>query len=285
MRIAPGKFVGRFTHIRKRRISLPLPRLFTGRRFALVLTAVVLGLLLAGCTPSTEPIDENTPGWFNHYFIYNFSRLLTLFADWFGGDYGLSVVVVTILIRLALMPLMRRQFLAQRRMQEKMKIVQPKMKEIQEKYQGQNTPEAQKQMQQEMLRLYQEHQFNPLAIGCLPLLLQFPFLIAFYYAILRTPEISMHGFLWFNLGDTDLIMPLVAAGSYFLQIKLAQKMNGPVQANPANPQMTFLMYLSPVMIGAISFASPAVLPLYWAVGAFFLIVQNAVFHRLYPRAS
>jgi YidC/Oxa1 family membrane protein insertase len=262
-----------------------IPQHRTTFRIILLAAVLALGLLLAGCTLQRGPIDANTEGFFNHYFIYNFSRLLLLFGDWFGGNYGLSVIVVTILIRLALMPLMRKQFLAQRRMQEKMKIVQPKMQEIQEKYKGRNTPEAQRQMQQEMMQLYREHQFNPLAIGCLPMLIQFPFLIGFYYAILRTPEISAHGFLWFSLGEADPIMPLIAAGAYFLQAKLAQKLNAPAQvnANAAASQMQFLMYLSPIMIGFVSFYSPAVLPLYWTVGAVFLMVQSWLFHRMYAR--
>jgi YidC/Oxa1 family membrane protein insertase len=255
-----------------------------GRRTAWIVVLALLGLTLAGCAPQQmEPIDENTEGFFNRYFIYNFSLLLLKFGEWFGGNYGLSVIVVALLIRIALMPLMRKQYLTQRRTQEKMKIVQPKLMEIQEKYKGQNTPEAQKKMQQEMMQLYQEHQFNPLAIGCLPMLIQLPFLIAFYYAILRTPEIYAHEFLWFNLGEVDVIMALIAAGAYFLQGKLAQKINGQQQTapNPAMQQMAFLMYLPAVMIGIVSVYSPAVLPLYWTVGAVFLAFQSWLFHRLY----
>ena len=271
------------------------------RRRILFTALILVGcLLLAGCTPSMEPIDENAEGWFDRYFIYNFSRLLLYFGELFGGNYGLSVIVVTLLVRLALTPLMKRQFFQQRRMQEKMKIVQPKLLAIQEKYKNRKDPDSQKKMQMEMMQVYQEHQFNPLAIGCLPLLIQFPILVGFYYAILRTPEIAAHEFLWFNLGEADMVMALIAAGSYFVQLKASQAMYSPSQqtrtnqnqqgdqadkANQMNAQMKILNYFFPIMIGVISIYSPAVLPLYWTVGALFLMAQNWLFHWLYQRQN
>ncbi|PZD95373.1 OxaA precursor [Paenibacillus sambharensis] len=246
-------------------------------KLLLILAAV---LLLGGCSAaSQEPIDANTTGWFNHYFVYSFSRLITFFADLFGGSYGLSIILVTLCVRFALMPLMLKQYRAQSVMKEKTALLQPEMKALQEKYKNQSkNPEAQREMQKEMMQLYQKHQINPLNIGCLPLLLQLPILYAFYYAIRRTPEIASHSFLWFNLGLADTVMPLIAAATYYLQFKITQRGLPPEQQK----SMAFLGYLSPVMMGLFSFTAPAALPLYWTVGGCFLIFQSWLFKRIVP---
>ncbi|HLS08460.1 membrane protein insertase YidC [Lentibacillus sp.] len=91
-----------------------------------------------------------------------------------------------------------------------MKELKPEIDEIQSKYKDKKDKESQMSMQQEMMQLYQKHNFNPLAsfTGCLPLLIKMPILIAFYYAIRRTPEIAAHHFLWFDLGQTDMLLTI-----------------------------------------------------------------------------
>ncbi|MBD5010628.1 OxaA precursor, partial [Xanthomonas citri pv. citri] len=78
-------------------------------------------------------------------------------------------------------------------------------------------PEKQKELQMEMMKLYQEHNINPLAMGCLPMLIQSPIMIGLYYAIRSTPEIASHSFLWFSLGQSDILMSLSAGIMYFVQ--------------------------------------------------------------------
>ncbi|WP_277815844.1 membrane protein insertase YidC [Paenibacillus sp. DMB5] len=135
-----------------------------------------------------------------------------------------------------------------------------------------------------MLQLYQKHQFNPLNMGCLPMLLQWPITLAFYYAIRRTPEIAAHDFLWFNLGTTDMILPLIAAAVYYVQFRVSQSASAQIQQNQNN-QMAFLGWLSPVMMGIFSFQMPAALPLYWAVGGMFIIVQTVILNKLYTKPN
>ncbi|GGG03816.1 membrane protein insertase YidC [Paenibacillus abyssi] len=236
-------------------------------------------LLLSGCGSVTEPIDAQTTGWFNHYFIYSFSRLITFLAGLFNGNYGLSIILVTLLVRGALLPLMLRQYRAQANMRAKMMELQPELQALKDKYKDAvKGSEAQKNMQTEMMQLYQKHQINPLGMGCLPLLIQLPFLYAFYYAIRRTPEIASHSFLWFNLGHPDHILPIAAAIIYFVQFKISQQGSTPEQQK----QMAFIGLLSPIMMGLFSFTAPAALPLYWTVGGCFLIFQSWLAKRLYP---
>ncbi|WP_309122145.1 membrane protein insertase YidC [Paenibacillus sp.] len=241
-----------------------------------------IALALSGCGATTAPIDANSAGWFDHYFVYSFSRLISYFARLFHGDYGLSIILVTVLIRLALMPLMLRQLKSQSEMQSKMKRLQPELRELQEKYKDKGAERAAQQAKsQEMMALYQKHQVNPLAVGCLPALIQLPILLGFYYAIRRTPEIASHSFLWFNLGHPDLILPFLAAAVYFVQFKVSQ--TGSAPANGQQEQIAFLGLLSPVMMGLFSFTAPAALPLYWTVGGIIVVAQTWIGKKLYGR--
>jgi YidC/Oxa1 family membrane protein insertase len=252
--------------------------------FLLFFAAIPL-LLLGGCTAASfdTPIDANTPGVWNHYFVYPFSYLIIFFADLFKGDYGLSIILMTLIIRTAILPLMLNQMKKQLAMREKMAVIQPELQALKEKYKDDSSPEAVRQMQLETMQIYQKHQFNPLNIGCLPMLLQLPITIGFYYAIRRTPEIAAHDFLWFSLGKPDMILPLIAAAVYYIQFRVSQSVS--MSAQPAqqnqNKQYAVIGLLSPLMMGMFSFAMPAALPLYWAVGGIYIIAQTLVFKKLF----
>jgi len=259
------------------------------RKRSKYLLLALLGLmsivLLSGCSAAdpSNPIEADSPGFFNHYLIYPFSLVLKYFANAFHGDYGLSIVLATFLIRLAILPLMMNQTKKQVAMREKMAVLQPELKALQEKYKNDSSAEAKQKQQMETMQLYQKHQFNPLNIGCLPMLLQMPITLAFYYAIRRTPEIATHDFLWFSLGKTDMILPFIAAAVYYVQFRVSQKASAQYSTSPGNNQMAFIGLLSPIMMGVFAFAMPAALPLYWAVGGMFLIVQTIVLNKMYAK--
>ncbi|WP_246553432.1 membrane protein insertase YidC [Paenibacillus tritici] len=246
--------------------------------------AVIPVIVLSGCSTAaqTDSITADTTGVFNHFFIYPLSFLIKFFADAFHGNYGLSIMLMTFIIRLAIMPLMMNQTKKQMDMKEKMTVIQPELTALQEKYKNDVSTDAKKQQQAEMMQLYQKHQFNPLSMGCLPMLLQWPITLAFYYAIRRTPEIAAHDFLWFSLGQTDMILPFIAAAVYFVQFRLSQSASTQNQPNPNN-QMAFIGLLSPVMMGVFSFGMPAALPLYWVVGGIFIIVQTILLNKMYTK--
>ncbi|WP_153126865.1 membrane protein insertase YidC [Peribacillus tepidiphilus] len=256
---------------------------FSFNKGLLILIGIVLLSFISGCqqasTTTMSSIDATTPGVFNHYFVYPFSVLLKTFASWFNGSYGLSIIMVTLLVRTLLMPFMLKQTKSQMVMKEKMALVQPELKVIQEKMKKAVNPEEKAKVQKEMLELYQKHGINPLATvgGCLPLLLQMPILMGFYYAIRRTPEIASHSFLWFNLGHSDVLLAILAGAVYFIQYKLSL-VNMPEEQRK---QMAAIGYISPLMMGIFSLSAPAALPLYWVVGGLFLMLQTYIGKRLY----
>jgi YidC/Oxa1 family membrane protein insertase len=160
----------------------------------------------------------------------------------------------------------------------KMDRLKPEMDEIQKKIKAEKDKIKQQEIQKEMFGLYQKHGVNPLSIGCLPMLIQMPILMGFYYAISGSNEIASHSFLWFSLGQPDLVITLIAGISYYFQFKVSQA-NMSVQQQQ---QMKFMGLLSPIMIVVFSFQAPAALPLYWTVGGIFLILQTILGRKMYP---
>ncbi|AZB44466.1 membrane protein insertase YidC [Bacillus sp. FJAT-42376] len=252
--------------------------MFTFLKRSSFLILIFSVFLLSGCSADHTPINSETSGFFNHFVVFPFSALIKYTASLFGGSYGVAIILVTFLVRLLLMPFMMKQYKNQQQMKKKMAIIQPEMKKIQAKYKDKKKdPESQRLMQQETLQLYQKHGYNPLAMGCLPILIQTPILFGFYFAIQRTPEIAAHSFLWFDLGHPDTIMPLIAAAVYFFQAKVSQSSMPPEQQK----QMAMVSYIMPVMMGAASFGAAAFLPLYWTIGGVFVILQTLLARQLY----
>ncbi|WP_257351708.1 YidC family membrane integrase SpoIIIJ [Pseudalkalibacillus decolorationis] len=236
-----------------------------GKRIGLVITTLFLVAVLAGCSLN-EPITEKSTGFWDEYVVYPLSWLITEVADFFNENYGLSIIVVTLLIRFVLLPLMIKQTKSSIMMQR----IQPEIKALREKYSSKDQKTQQK-LQQETMQLFQKRGANPLA-GCMPLIIQMPILLGFYHAIMRTEAISEHNFLWFDLGSADpyYILPLVAGLTTYLQQKI---MMGGMDSS-ANPQMKMLLYIMPVMIVVFAVSFPAALSLYWVVGNIFMIAQT-----------
>ena len=252
-----------------------------GIRLFFIFIACFSLLILPGCGSASGTISEDTPGFFNHYVIYPLSELIGWFAGLLGDNYGFAVIAITILIRLALFPLMMRQAKSQQGMRRKMSVMQPELKALEEKYKGKTDSDSLAKKQQEMLALYQKHSFNPLAIGCLPMLIQLPILTGLYSAIRMTPEMSTHAFLWFKLGEPDILLPILAAAVYFIQFKVSQLGTDSAQMK----QMAFLGYLSPIMMGLFALWAPAAISLYWVTGGLFMIGQSYLLVKMFPKDS
>ncbi|RKN86006.1 membrane protein insertase YidC [Paenibacillus ginsengarvi] len=238
------------------------------RRIQFAALFAVAVVLLSGCSSmsaQTNPIDPSNGIW-DRYFVHPLSWLLNWFADLLWGQYGLSILVVTIIIRFLVLPLTLKQYRSSKAMQ----AIQPEMKKIKDKYK-----EDPKKQQEETMKLFQKNGVNPLA-GCLPLLVQMPILIALYNAIVRNGEISQHTFLWMQLGTPDpyYVLPTLAAITTFLQQK--------VMASQTTPQMQNLMLIFPVLIFVMSMNFASALPLYWVYSNLFTVVQS---YLLYGRSN
>ncbi|NIK27587.1 YidC/Oxa1 family membrane protein insertase [Thalassobacillus devorans] len=139
------------------------------------------------------------------------------------------------------------------------------------------------ELQQDMMALYKKHGVNPLATGCLPLFIQMPILMGFYYAIKSSHEIATHSFLWFNLGAADIPLALIAGAIYFVQFRVQQKLM-PVDPTNNNPMVRWMGLISPLMILIISFSMPAAIPLYWTIGGLFLTGQSLLISKLLSKS-
>jgi YidC/Oxa1 family membrane protein insertase len=209
------------------------------------------------------------------------------------GAYGLAIIVLTIIVRLILAPLFHLQLRLSRRGMEQQKRIAPQLAELRKKYK--NDPQKQ---QQEMMALYREHGINPLGglSGCLPALLQFPILTALYYTFYgnaRAHTFADHFLFVPHLNDLPsthqlvpglpiptlayLIIPLLAAGTTFVQSRMMQQPTSPVPTEQElqTQQMTRTMQvMMPLMIAYFAIVTPAGLGLYWFISNCVSIVQQ-----------
>lgn len=229
---------------------------------------------IAGC----QPQNSNGDGFFQKIFVNPFISSLDGIANVFGDNYGIAIIIITILIRLIIMPFMLKQQKNQQEMKVKMDQVKPEMEDLQRKLKETQNNEEKQKIQQDILKLYQKYGINPLNIGCLPLLIQMPILMGLFYAIKGSEEIASHSFLWFSLGQPDLWVTAIAGILYYVQFRISQT-TMPIEQQK---QMRFIGFLSPVMIVIFSINAPAALPLYWAVGGLCLIGQVLLGRKLYP---
>ncbi|WP_338752425.1 YidC family membrane integrase SpoIIIJ [Bacillus sp. FJAT-52991] len=226
-------------------------------------------MLLSGCTEVDQEITSESEGFWNEFVVYPLSQVIVKTAE-VVNSFGWAIIIVTIIIRLIILPLMIKQTKNTKAMQ----ALQPEMQKIKEKYKSKDAVSQQK-MQQETMALFQQYGVNPLA-GCFPLLIQMPIIFGFYQAIMRTEAIKHDSFLWFDLGSPDplFLLPLFAGATTFLQQKLMM-----AGMTTPNPQMTMMLWLMPIMIIVFAVNLPAALSLYWVVGNAFMIVQTFIINK------
>lgn len=187
------------------------------------------------------------------------------------NNYGLSVIILTFLVRLCLLPLYNRQ----NKYTAAMADLQPKIKDIQTKYAADRNT-----MNEKLNEVYQDAGVSPLA-GCLPMVIQLPIILGLF-ALLRNPLTYMtaqemitavhESFLWVpDLSQPDSwILPLLAGITTYFS-----------SAQTADPSgsMAAMKYFFPVMIFLFGRSFPAGLALYWAVGNFFTMIQTFYFNQ------
>ena len=184
-------------------------------------------------------------------------------------SYGVAIIVLTIIIKMIFYPLTVKQVKSMKVMQE----LQPKMKKLQDKYK--NDP---KRLQQEMGALYRNAGVNPLA-GCLPLLVQMPFLMGMFYALQSLDYGGDPTFLWIeNLSNPDpfYILPVLSAVSTYVLQKQTASSSGSAQMQM---QMKIMAVVMPLFIGWISCNFAAGLVIYWIVNNVIQILQQWWMYR------
>jgi YidC/Oxa1 family membrane protein insertase len=178
--------------------------------------------------------------------------ILGFLHDTLHIGYGWVLILFGVLMRVVLWPFNQKAMRAQMRNMQ----VQPMLKEIQEKYKDQ--PER---LQKEMMRLYKEYGFNPVA-GCLPMLLPWPILIALFFVFQNTIELRGVDFLWLpdlSAKDPYYILPVFLAISMFLLQFISYR-----SMDQDNPQMKMMMWFMPLFMGFIFMRFAAGLNLYYA---------------------
>jgi YidC/Oxa1 family membrane protein insertase len=194
-------------------------------------------------------------------------------ADDWGLGFGLAIIILTIIVRLAIMPLGLSQMKKSMIQQEKMQAVKPYTDDINKRLKAATSNEEKMQVQSELQNLYKENDINLMGgLGCLPLLIQMPIFTALFYAAKFTQGISESTFLGIDLGKPSLLLVALAGISYFAQSYIS--MIG--MAEEQKKQMKMMSYMSPLMIVMISFSSPAGVTLYWVVGGIFSCIQSLI---------
>jgi YidC/Oxa1 family membrane protein insertase len=190
----------------------------------------------------------------------------------FVGNYGWSLIILTILLNLAMFPLRHKSVVSMRRMQE----IQPEVKAIQDRYAKlKMTDPARSKMNTELMNLYRERGVNP-ASGCIPMLLTLPVLFAFYSLLAVAIELRGAPFiLWIHdlvAPDPYFVLPVLMGVTMFLQQRMT-----PSTADPTQQKMMMIM---PVVLTGMSLWWSSGLLLYWSVSNLWGIGQQLVTNRL-----
>jgi YidC/Oxa1 family membrane protein insertase len=234
---------------------------------------------------------------FNDLLYYPlFNLMVFLYNIIPGQDIGVAIIGVTLITRLVLYPINTKAIKSQKQLQE----IQPLMKEVQNKYKDNKEKQA-----KELMALYQKHKINPMS-GCLPILIQFPILIALYQVFLNGfkdeslkilyPFVANPGhinpmfFGFVNLSEPNIILAVIAGGLQYFQTKMLmgnkkeeenKKEDDKKEKTAEEKTQDFaqsmtkqMIYLMPVMTFVFAMTFPSGLALYWATTTLFAIIQQ-----------
>ena len=187
------------------------------------------------------------------------------------GNWGVAIILVTFLIKLVFYKLTE----SSGRSMAKMRGLQPRMKALQERYKDDKQAHS-----AAMMELYKREKVNP-AAGCLPILIQMPFFLAFYWVLLESVEMRQAPFaLWItdlSTKDPYFILPLIMGAAMFTQ----QKLN----PAPADPVQAKVMQIMPIMFTAFFAFFPSGLVLYWVTNTLLSIAQQWKINKVVERET
>lgn len=176
------------------------------------------------------------------------------------GNWGWTIVVLTILIKAAFYPLSAASY----RSMAKMKLVAPRLQALKEKF-----GDDRQKLNTAMMEMYRTEKINPLG-GCLPILIQIPVFISLYYVLGSSVELRGAPWIWWikdlAVQDPYFILPVVMMGTMFIQMRL--------NPTPPDPLQAKIMMFMPLVFGAMMFFFPSGLVLYWCVNNILSIAQQ-----------
>jgi len=187
------------------------------------------------------------------------------------ANWGWAIVLLTIVIKTAFFPLQAASY----RSMARMKAVTPRLQQLRERYGSDRV-----KMNQAMMELYKEEKINPLG-GCLPIVVQIPVFIALYWVLLASVEMRNAPWIgWIHdlaTPDPYYVLPLIMAGTMFLQVRLNPTPPDPVQAK--------VMMFMPIVFSVMFFFFPSGLVLYWLVNNIYSIAQQWYITRTIEKAT
>ena len=265
------------------------------------LSAILLGLLgmvtLSGCSA------YDRSGTFYETFVKPMDIFLAKIYE-YTGSWGWSIVIITLIIRLLVLPLMLHNYKVQNKARKGQELARPELEVVQKKQQAAKEKEARAisneekmqarselmELQREQMAIMKKYDAMPISLGgCLPILIPWPFLMAIFYTLtnpLYSAGIVDSTFLGvFSLGTRSYTLPIIAFVVYAIQTKLSMKMM-PQTVQPGaeqmQNQMQMIQWISPVMIAGFSFIVAGAVAVYYIVGGLFMIFQTYLGHALYP---
>ena len=189
------------------------------------------------------------------------------------GNYGIAIIIVTILMRALIFPLT----LKQEQSMKKMRDSQPEIDKIKEKYK--DNPQK---MNEEVMKFYKDNNINPMG-GCLPILIQMPIFVALYYAFSGSAIPNDATFLWFNLKKPDELfkigsfavnlLPILNTGVTYIQQKI---MSDTTKGQETNNTMQSMLYTMPIMMLVLFYNMPSGVTLYYLVSGILSVIQQHI---------
>lgn len=224
-----------------------------------------------------------TSGKYEGLWTSIFVKPLAFVLLWLGklvGNYAISLIIISILIRVIAFPVTKKTALQS----ELMKKAQPEIERITKKYKDKQDQESMMRQSQEMMMVYKKYNISPMS-GCIFAMLQLPLFMAFFEAVQRTPAIFEGKFLGLHLGTTPMVgitsptfiayiilMLLIAATTFY-----SFKMN--MSGNTMDPSMKMMPIMMSAMIIITALFMPAALGIYWVTSNLLTIAQNIVVKR------
>ena len=243
------------------------------KRIALSIMGVAMLLVLTGCVQVDKATGQPTG------FIWNtigapMAEAIKYFATDKGLGFGVAIIIVTIIVRLVILPLGIYQSWKATLHSEKMNALKHVLEPHQTRLKEATTQEEKLEAQQALFAAQKEHGISMFGgVGCFPLLIQMPFFSAIYFAAQHTEGVSEASFLGIALGSPSWILIACAGVLYYVQSLLS--LHG-VEDETQREQLKKMIYMSPMMIVMFSIFSPASVTLYWVVGGFMMILQQFI---------